>query len=204
MLGIIDFGSGNLFAFQSIYKLLGVPHMFIRSREHFDLCSHIVLPGVGDYDETLKLLDENGFLDILNIYVLPEKKFFLGVCVGMQILGSRSEEGSRPGLNWIPGSVSKIPSEGEEGLVRLPHMGWNSLNVIRQSKLIDGIDLEKGAYFLHNYEFITDDPECVISTADYSKKITSIVNKGNVYGVQFHPEKSHSNGIRLLENFSKL
>jgi imidazole glycerol-phosphate synthase subunit HisH len=204
MLGIVDYGSGNLFAFQSIYKLLGVPHMFIRSREHFDLCSHIVLPGVGDYDETLRLLSENGFMEILHKCVLQERKFFLGVCVGMQILGSRSEEGSLPGLNWISGSVSKISAEGGEGLVRLPHMGWNSLNLIRQSKLMDGIDLDKGAYFLHNYEFIADDPECVISTVDYSKKITSIINKDNMYGVQFHPEKSLSNGVLLLKNFADL
>ena len=204
MLGIVDYGSGNLFAFQSIYKLLGVPHMFIRSREHFDLCSHIVLPGVGDYDETLRLLSENGFMEILHKCVLQERKFFLGVCVGMQILGSRSEEGSLPGLNWISGSVSKISAEGGEGLVRLPHMGWNSLNLIRQSKLMDGIDLDKGAYFLHNYEFIADDPECVISTVDYSKKITSIINKDNMYGVQFRPEKSLSNGVLLLKNFADL
>ena len=162
------------------------------------------MPGVGDYDETLSLLSRNGFIDMLSQNVLGGGKLFLGVCVGMQILGTSSAEGTLRGLNWIPGRVDKIPSESAGELVRLPHMGWNSLRLMRQSNLVDGLDLTKGAYFLHNYEFLADDPECVIGTTAYSKEITSIINKQNIYGVQFHPEKSHSNGVKLLENFSKL
>jgi len=204
MLGIIDYGSGNLFAFQNIYKALGLPHIVVRSPKDLKLCSHIILPGVGDYDETLELLSRNGYIEILNKLVVNEGRFFLGVCVGMQILGSTSEEGSLAGLGWIKGSVKKIPGEGKSGLVRLPHMGWNSLNILRESRLVKALDLAEGAYFLHNYEFISDDPSCVIGVTDYSKKIISIINKDNIYGIQFHPEKSHFNGVQLLKNFAEM
>ena len=202
MLGIIDYGSGNIFAFQSIYKGLNIPHIIIKSKEDFNACSHIILPGVGDYDETLRLLANKGYTELLEKHVLIEGKFFLGICVGMQVLGTNSEEGSLPGLNWIPGNVQIIRSEIDN--LRLPHMGWNSLSMNKDSELIKGINSEDGAYFLHNYEFLPKDKEVIIASAEYGKAITSIIHKDNIFGVQFHPEKSLDNGTMLLKNFSNL
>ena len=202
MLGIIDYGSGNIFAFQSIYKGLNVPHIIIESEEDFSTCSHIILPGVGDYDETLRLLANKGYIELLENYVIKEGRYFLGVCVGMQILGTKSEEGNLPGLDWIPGNIQEI--RPEQNNVRLPHMGWNSLSITKDSQLIKGINNEEGAYFLHNYEFLPNDKEVIIAKAEYGKEIASIINKDNIFGVQFHPEKSLDNGTRLLKNFSNL
>ncbi|MDA9112781.1 imidazole glycerol phosphate synthase subunit HisH [Gammaproteobacteria bacterium] len=202
MLGIIDYGSGNIFAFQSIYKGLNVPHIIIDSEEDFSVCSHIILPGVGDYDETLRLLAKKGYIELLEKYVIEEGRYFLGVCVGMQILGTKSEEGNLPGLNWIPGNIQAI--RPEENNIRLPHMGWNSLSVVKDSQLIEGINNEEGAYFLHNYEFKPNDKGVIIANAEYGKDIVSVINIDNIFGVQFHPEKSLNNGTRLLKNFSNL
>lgn len=204
MLGIMDYGSGNLYAFESIYKQLSTPFRFIRSVEDFDECSHIILPGVGDYDETLRLLNNKGFVEKLNQWITNESNFFLGVCVGMQILGSFSEEGSQRGFNWIPGEIKKIPDRHDGSHVRLPHMGWNSLKIVKETGLFSNVDLEVGAYFLHNYEFVAQDSKSVVCTTDYFKKITSVVNKGNIYGIQFHPEKSLKNGVTVLNNFANL
>lgn len=202
MLGIIDYGSGNIYSFQNIFNSLDIQHLIIKSSDDVSKCSHIILPGVGDFDETIGLLQAKGYIESLEEHILKKGSYFLGVCVGMQILGDSSEEGILDGLGWIPGKVKKIKKTNKN--IRLPHMGWNSLSINNHSPLTYDIDIDAGAYFLHNYEFIPELNDCIIATSDYGKPIASIINKNNIFGVQFHPEKSHDNGVKLLKNFSQL
>ena len=204
MIGIVDYGLGNINAFSRVYKLLGMPHTFLNSPQDFDnQISKIILPGVGAFDHAMKTLNKSGLRDKLNEYVLDHEVPILGVCVGFQMFCDRSEEGSERGLNWIAGEVQKINEKSLEEFMPLPHMGWNKIHVLKPNNLTDGVDAARGFYFLHSYQVATEDDH-IVAKSDYGETITSIYHHKNIYGVQPHPEKSHSNGIKLLENFGKL
>jgi glutamine amidotransferase len=164
----------------------------------------ILLPGVGAFDETMAMLDNSGFRKVLDKAVLIDKRPVLGICVGMQILAQKSEEGNLPGLGWIEGEVKKIDKSTLLHKPKLPHLGWNSIEIKKKSDLFNGINEEDGFYFLHSYHFIPGNKTDILATAYYGGKLASAVNKDNVFGVQFHPEKSHQNGIQLLKNFAEL
>lgn len=204
MIAIIDYGSGNLAAIANIYKQLKVPHSITADAEEIKKADRYILPGVGAFDATMKHLKELGLVDILNEQVLVKKRKILGICVGMQVLGDASEEGILPGLGWIRGQIRKIDVSQIKSGPRLPHMGWNSLTLTRPSELFDKVDLERGFYFLHSYYFDAAESEAVTATVEYGNKLTCAVAQGNVYGIQFHPEKSHSNGIAVFRNFAEL
>ena len=204
MIGIVNYGIGNINAFSRVYKLLGMPHTFLTCPEDFDgQISKIILPGVGAFDHAMKTLNKSGLRDKLNEYVLYHEVPTLGVCVGFQMFCNSSEEGSERGLNWIEGEVKKIDEKSLESFMPLPHMGWNRVDVLKPNDLTNGIDVARGFYFLHSYQVVTDEDH-VVARSDYGETITSIYQYKNIYGVQPHPEKSHSNGIKLLENFGKL
>ena len=204
MIGIVDYGSGNVAAIADIFKRLKLPHVITRDHAELKAADRYVLPGVGAFDTTMRTLKDSGLIGILNDEVQGHGKKIMGVCVGMQILGDSSDEGVLPGLGWISGHIRRIDPSTIKGLPKLPHMGWNSVHIKKDSPLFDSVDPEKGFYFLHSYYFNADDSESVLATVDYGSKLPCVVASKNVYGFQFHPEKSHSNGLAVFRNFSLL
>lgn len=204
MIGIVDYGSGNVAAIADIFKRLKLPHTI--SRDHAELreADRYILPGVGAFDATMLTLKESGLIDVLNEEVFGKSKKILGICVGMQILGDSSDEGLLPGLGWIPGHISRIDKSSIKGLPKLPHMGWNSVRLNAPHPLFEGVDLNRGFYFLHSYFFSVKEHSNVLSTVEYGNEIPCGVSSGNVFGLQFHPEKSHENGVAIFRNFSKI
>jgi glutamine amidotransferase len=205
MLTIINYGSGNVRAIGNIYDSLNIKYTIIDTVFDFPVeTTKIILPGVGAFDETMKHLNDSGFRELLDEKVLIEKVPVLGICVGMQILAEGSEEGNLPGLGWVKGYVRKFDESKLTFLPKLPHLGWNSVKPARDSKILENIDFETGFYFIHSYFFQCAHLSDVLTTTDYGDAFSSSINYENIFGTQFHPEKSHKNGIRLLNNFSSL
>lgn len=193
--GIINLNSGNIFAVENCLRLLSVNYEIIKevTDEKF---THLILPGVGSFDDYMEKLNNSGFKDYLKMHV-NNGNYLLGICVGMQVLATFSEEGTLPGLNFIPGSVTKMNSNFE-----LPHMGWNSLTKINSDPILNDVDLKLGCYYLHNYKFNPKNNSSVIISSCHNENIISgVIKQGNVYGIQFHPEKSHTNGLKFFKNF---
>jgi glutamine amidotransferase len=204
MIAIIDYGSGNVGAIANIYKQMKVPHLITGKLDELASAERFVLPGVGDFDTTMTYMRESGMLATLNQQILVRKKKVLGICVGMQILAQSSEEGELPGLGWIPARVRKINAATLNNKPKLPHMGWNSIRLADNCPLFDGVDPEKGFYFLHSYYFDAESAADIVATVTYGSEITCGVTRGNVFGLQFHPEKSHGNGMAIFRNFARL
>lgn len=203
MIAIIDYGLGNVKAFADVYKKLNIPAIIAAQTDDLKNISKIILPGVGAFDQAMQLLEKSGLRQHLDEMVLDRRIPVLGVCVGMQILAASSEEGILPGLGWINGKVKKFDLSASSRSMRVPHMGWNTIRPLKENGLFQGLDSEARFYFLHSYYFQPDGNEDVIAATDYHGEFACAVNAGNVFGVQFHPEKSHHWGIRLLENFAK-
>ena len=204
MITIIDYGSGNIRAIANIYEKLNISFLIAKNPDDVIGAKKIFLPGVGAFDETISKLDEIGFRSVLDKEVLENKVPILGICVGMQILAETSEEGSLKGLGYIKGHVKKLDASKLDAKPKLPHLGWNSIEIKRKSPLFDNIDPQKGFYFLHTYYFECSNNNDILSTTHYGNSFSSAINDNNIFGFQFHPEKSHSNGINLLLNFAKL
>ena len=204
MIAIINYGSGNIQAIANIYHKLNVPYIITNNVEELKNASKLILPGVGAFDEVMLRLNESGLRDTLDDMVLVKKTPVIGVCVGMQILANSSEEGVIKGLGWIDGVVKKISVTNLKHKPHLPHMGWNVAKPNRQSPVLNDLDLEKGFYFLHSFCFYCHNQEDVLMTTHYGDELTSAVNHGNIFGTQFHPEKSHNNGIQIFQNFANL
>ncbi|GHX69663.1 MULTISPECIES: imidazole glycerol phosphate synthase subunit HisH [Vibrio] len=198
MIAIVDYGLGNIRAFANIYKRLGIPYLLASDVESLKQATHIILPGVGSFDYAMQKLNESGLRETLDDLVLNQKLPVLGICVGMQIMAQSSEEGSSNGLGWLDTQVVKFSQTGTK--FPLPHMGWNSLELVGNSPLFENIEPQPAFYFLHSYHFKADFLYSIAS-ANYSSEIACIVQKENIYGIQCHPEKSHHNGITLLKNF---
>lgn len=203
MIAIIDYGLGNIRAFANVFDKINQPYFIARSTEELGNPDKIVLPGVGSFDYAMMLLEESGMCDELNELVIEEKIPVLGVCVGMQMMCLGSEEGTRPGLGWIDGEVKKFV-ESSRHAVRIPHMGWNSVDPSREHGLFRGLDAESRFYFLHSYFFECREQPDVLATTEFDGRFTSAIAHENIFGVQFHPEKSHRWGNILLENFAAL
>jgi glutamine amidotransferase len=204
MITIINYGSGNIKAIGNIYERLRIPFRVANNPEEIKDSEKILLPGVGAFDETISMLDDSGFRTILDYEVLINKVPVLGICVGMQVLAKKSEEGRLSGLGWIDGEVKKIDKSTLLHKPKLPHLGWNSIDIKKDSLLFKDINMEDGFYFLHSYFFQCNSEENILATTCYGTEFASVVNKDHIYGVQFHPEKSHQNGIQLLRNFAQL
>ena len=203
MIAIIDYGSGNIAAIMNIFRQRKIAHELVSDPRKLASAERLLLPGVGAFDPTMENLMQTGMVDALNEEVLGKGKKALGICVGMHLLAEGSEEGQLPGLGWIKGKVRRIPTEA---LTKpsLPHMGWNSIALEDPATLFEGIDTAHGFYFLHSYFFDAADPDTVVARVEYGAALPCAVERGNVFGVQFHPEKSHSNGGRLFANFAEL
>ncbi|WP_417583094.1 imidazole glycerol phosphate synthase subunit HisH [Pelagibacterium sp.] len=203
MIGIVDYGSGNVSAIATIFKQLKVPHLVTGDHEELAAADRYILPGVGAFDQVMSDLIRLGLRDVLNEQVLGKGKKAMGICVGMQILAESSEEGELPGLGWIPGRVRRIDAAAINALPKLPHMGWNSLSLRKPAPIFADVDIERGFYFLHSYYFDALHPEHILATVNYGRDMACAVNRDNVFGMQFHPEKSHGNGINLFRNFAE-
>ena len=201
MLCIIDYGSGNLGAIANICERERIPYLITHDPHKFDAATHFLLPGVGAFDPTIQTLHASGILTALEVEVMDKMKPIMGICVGMHLLANGSDEGTGGGLGWIPGHVTRIDTCGLTRPPHLPHMGWNSVAGDADDPLLKGIDLEQGFYFLHSFYFDACEPGNVVASVDYGQKMPCIIRRGHIFGAQFHPEKSHSNGIRLIKNF---
>ena len=204
MIAIVDYGLGNLKAFVNLYERLNVKTVVARDSQTLIDCSKIILPGVGAFDQAMKLINDSGMRKTLDNLVLVEKMPILGVCIGMQILAKSSEEGLSSGLGYIDGKVKKLDVKNIKGNTQLPHMGWNTILPIRDSKLLAGINAGSRFYFLHSFYVHCNNNNDVISTTEYGSKFCSAIEHNNIFGVQYHPEKSHSNGIKMLQNFAEM
>jgi imidazole glycerol-phosphate synthase subunit HisH len=204
MIAIIDYGLGNIQAFANIYKRLNIPARVVSSAEELGGPEKIILPGVGAFDWAMVRLDQSGMREALDDLVLRHGRLVLGICVGMQIMAGRSDEGVLEGLGWIDGEVKRFDEAAFTQSTRLPHMGWNDVSPRRNGGLFRGLESDARFYFLHSYYFATRKDDDVMAVTDYNGPFASGVRAGNVFGVQFHPEKSHQWGIQLLKNFAEL
>ena len=201
MIHVVDYGLGNVQAILNIYKRMGFDA--IRAKTSTDLVGavKIILPGVGSFDYAMKLLNQSGMRETLESLVLKDKVPILGICVGMQILASSSDEGTSSGLGWIPGRILSFRGNKKSANLPLPHMGWNNIQPKLDHPLFEGIDSDALFYFLHSFYFECDNNVNETSTVFYGVDLTCSVSMGNIHGVQFHPEKSHHLGAQLLKNF---
>jgi imidazole glycerol-phosphate synthase subunit HisH len=203
MITIINYGLGNIHAFVNVYKKLGINLRMATSVNDLRDSTKIILPGVGSFDYAMQKLNESGMRPALDKMVLQDKIPLLGICVGLQMLAHSSEEGVLPGLGYLDATVRKFDVTKMKGKMNLPHMGWNDVNPRNDSELFHDMPEKPLFYFLHSYYFECNHPEDSIATADYGGEFVCAVNHENIYGVQFHPEKSHGNGIQVLRNFGK-
>lgn len=203
MIGIIDYGVGNIKAFANIYKNLNIPFKIVKDISEFENITKLILPGVGSFDHAMISLQNSGMREKLDELVLEKETPVIGICVGMQMLAKSSEEGTLNGLGWIDGIVKKFDKSKIKN-APLPHMGWNNLKIEKENKIFENLEENPRYYFLHSYYFECENKEDVIATSTYGEKFDCMINHKNIYGIQCHPEKSHHNGMQLLKNFGEL
>lgn len=203
MIRIVDYGLGNVSAFLNAYKRANIDVGVARTADDVRVATRLVLPGVGAFDHAMTMLSRSGMREALDERVLGAHVPVLGVCVGMQMMARRSDEGRLPGLGWIEGEVRNFRAMGMADL-RLPHMGWNDVSARPGMRLFTGLESFARFYFLHSYYFDGVRPGDVSAVATYGPDFCCAVSAGNIHGVQFHPEKSHDCGMQLLKNFAEL
>ena len=204
MVVIVNYGSGNIYAVANIYRMLNIEYVISSNIKELRKASHLILPGVGAFDETMKILRDSDLKSFLDDMVLGELRPILGICVGMQLLAESSEEGKLEGFGWIKGRVKKFDIGTLKHKPYLPHLGWNTVELKRESSLFNDVDHDNGFYFLHSYYFSCANQKDVLGSTEYGIEFASAINKNNVFGMQFHPEKSHKNGINLFRNFASI
>lgn len=204
MITIVDYGLGNLSSIKSMLRRIGFPSVITSDPEIISSADKLILPGVGAFDNGMRNLRSKGLEPLLRRKALEEKVPVLGICLGMQLLCNGSEEGIEPGLGWIPGMARKFKFSEQNNYLKIPHMGWNDVEIVGESELVKGFLPEMRFYFVHSYHVICDNPEDILLTVDYGGPVVAAMKRGNVMGTQFHPEKSHKFGMLLLKNFAEL
>ena len=204
---IVDYNSGNISSVINSFKEVAKDKVNIEVTSNLNKIKSsdkVVLPGQGSFKSCIDALKTiNGLVDTLNEFTINHKKPLLGICVGLQMFADIGyEESETKGLGWIAGKVSKI--NNQEGKYKLPHIGWNEIKVVKSSKIFKGIENKAHMYFVHSYEFIPKDKNVISATTDYSSKIVCSVEKENIFGTQFHPEKSDKMGLKIIDNFINL
>ena len=204
---IVDYNSGNISSVINSFKEVAEDKVNVEvtsDLEKIKLSDKVVLPGQGSFKSCIDALNNvNGLVDTLSDFVLTNKKPLLGICVGLQMFADVGyEEEKTKGLGWISGKVSKI--NNQDGKYKLPHIGWNEINIVKDSKIFKDIENNSHMYFVHSYEFIPEDKNVITATTDYSSNIVCSVEKENIFGTQFHPEKSDKIGLQIIHNFISL
>lgn len=200
MIIIVDYGMGNLGSILNMLKKIGAEARISSNPVEIGNADKLILPGVGSFDSGMKNLTEMNITPVLYEKVINRKTPFLGICLGMQLFTKKSEEGVLPGLGWIDAETKRFSFDSEQRL-KIPHMGWNMITVKKESPLFKEMYLEPKYYFVHSYHVICNDPNDILTTTYYGYDFVSSVQRGNIFGVQFHPEKSHKYGMKLLNNF---
>ena len=203
MIMIVNYGLGNVRAIENIYRRLNISVSIVNNPEELASAEKIILPGVGSFDWAMSRLNKSGMEKCLNELVLQKKRPVLGICIGMQMMANSSEEGMLPGLGWLDGEIKCFDSTKLGNNIDLPHMGWNDVVPVKNNGLFKGIESPR-FYFLHSYYFSTFKSNHILAETDYNGTFTSAINSENIFGTQFHPEKSHNWGIKLLKNFAEL
>lgn len=201
MITIVDYGIGNLGSIRNMFKRIGAPAIVTSDLDQIASAKKILLPGVGAFDVAMERINSTELRSVLDRKALDEGIPVLGICLGMQLLTRASDEGRLPGLGWIPAATKRFPAL--PGL-KVPHMGWNLVRQARPSALTADLSSEARFYFVHSFYVQVDDPADSILRAHYGTHFDAAVHRGNIYGAQFHPEKSHRFGMQLLTNFAKL
>ena len=204
---IVDYNSGNISSVINSFKEVAKDRVNIEVTSDLNKIKSsdkVVLPGQGSFKSCVDALNNiNGLRDCLNEFAVNNKKPLLGICVGLQMFADVGyEELETKGLGWISGNVSKI--DNQSGKYKLPHIGWNQINIVKDSKIFKDIENNSHMYFVHSYEFIPEDKKVISATIDYSSNIVCSVEKENIYGTQFHPEKSDKLGLKIIDNFLRL
>ena len=204
---IVDYNSGNISSVINSFKEAAQDKVNIQITSDLNkikLSDKEVLPGQGSFKSCIEALNDiEGLVETLNEFAVTNKKPLLGICVGLQMFADLGyEEIETKGLGWISGRVSKI--DNQNGKYKLPHIGWNQIEIVKQSKIFENIENNSHMYFVHSYEFIPEDKEIISATTDYSSKIVCAVEKENIFGTQFHPEKSDKIGLKIIKNFLNL
>lgn len=201
MIVIIDYGMGNLGSIVNMFKRLNIKSVVSSDFNLIDSADKLLLPGVGSFDKAVEKINELNLRDFLNFQVLDKKKPILGICLGMQLLTRGSQEGTLQGLNWIPADTIKF--DASLG-IRVPHMGWNYVQIVNTSPLANNLGPDSKFYFVHSYHVSVDHESNSIMKCTYGTTFDAAIQKENIFGAQFHPEKSHRFGMQLLKNFAEL
>ena len=204
---IVDYNSGNISSVINSFKEVAQNKVNIEVTSDLNKIKSsdkVVLPGQGSFKSCVDALNNiEGLVNTLNEFAINQKKPLLGICVGLQMFADIGyEETETKGLGWVPGKVSKI--DNQDGKYKLPHIGWNQINIVKESKIFKNIDNNSHMYFVHSYEFIPSDKNVISATTDYSTNIVCSVGKENLFGTQFHPEKSDKTGLQIIQNFINL
>lgn len=203
MIAVLDYGVGNVSSIANMLKKIGVDSVLTKDVSQIDKADKLILPGVGSFDVGMQRLKSNGLVEAIKKHAIEDKKPLLGICLGMQMLGRMSEEGKGMGLNLIPFDNKRF-SFLEGSTLKIPHMGWDvAVPMQKDDLLTEGLDQEQRYYFVHSYHAVCDNEENVLMRCDYGYSFAAAVKWENIYGVQFHPEKSHKYGMALLENFAR-
>lgn len=204
MITIIDYGLGNILAFVNVYNRQNIPVRVAKTAAELAGATRLILPGVGSFDHAMLQLSQSGMREPLETMVLRDKVPVLGICVGMQMLADGSDEGKEAGLGWVPGRVRKFDASKLPKGTLLPHMGWNDVVPTAPGGLFRELEQDARFYFLHSYYFECAEQRDALAHTDYGPAFSCAVKRDNVHGVQFHPEKSHHFGARLLSNFAEV
>ncbi len=200
MVVIVDYGLGNLFSVKKAFEHAGADVKITSGAEEIRAADRIVLPGVGAFGDGMEFLRAKGLDRVLTGEILGKKKPFFGICLGLQLLAEKGVEyGDHRGLEWIRGTVVKLTA-ASQGL-KVPHIGWNTVTIARETPLLAGLKEPKDFYFVHSFHLECADESDLVATADYGGPVTAAIQRGNVFATQFHPEKSQENGLKLIENF---
>ena len=204
---IVDYQSGNISSVINSFKQVAKDKVKIEITSDLNKIKSsdkLILPGQGSFKSCLDSLNSiNGLHDVLKEFATINKKPLLGICVGLQMFGDVGYEDSETkGLGWLPGKVTKI--DNQNGKFKLPHIGWNEIEIVKESKIFKDIENKSHMYFVHSYEFVPEDKSVISATTDYSSKIVCSIEKDNLFGTQFHPEKSNKAGLKIIENFLNL
>lgn len=202
MVTIVDYGMGNLGSIQNMFKRIKVASEITGDKEKIAGAKKIFLPGVGAFDAAMEKINTTGLKEILDYKAKEERIPVLGICLGMQLLTQSSEEGVLPGLSWLDARTIKFNLQDTS--LKVPHMGWNLVHTVKESPLISELPEEPRFYFVHSFHVQCSNSEDVLTTTNYGKQFHSIIQHENIYGAQFHPEKSHKYGMKLLHNFARL